>query len=57
MEFNEVVKNRYSCKKFDGRKVEKLEKAVRLMADLLEGRESGEKEGYISIEDLRELLR
>lgn len=23
MEFNEVVKNRYSCKKFDGRKVEK----------------------------------
>lgn len=27
------------------------------MADLLEGRESGEKEGYISIEDLRELLK
>ena len=23
MEFNEVIKNRYSCKKFDGRKVEK----------------------------------
>lgn len=23
MEFNEVVKNRYSCKKYDGRKVEK----------------------------------
>lgn len=23
MEFNEVVKNRYSCKKFDGRKVER----------------------------------
>ena len=23
MEFNDVVKNRYSCKKFDGRKVEK----------------------------------
>ena len=31
----------------------KLEKAVKLMADLLEGRESGEKEGYISIDDLR----
>ena len=31
----------------------KLEKAEKLMTDLLDGRESGEKEGYISIDDLR----
>ena len=32
---------------------DKLEKEVKLMADLLGGRESGEKEGYISIDDIR----
>ena len=37
----------------DQERFDKLEKAVKLMADLFEGRESGEKEGYISIEDLR----
>ncbi len=37
----------------DQERFDKLEKAVKLMADLLEGRESGEKEGYISIEELR----
>ena len=37
----------------DQERFDKLEKAVKLMADLLEGRESGEKEGYISIENLR----
>lgn len=37
----------------DQERFDKLEKAVKLMADLLEGRESGEKEGYVSIEDLR----
>lgn len=30
MEFSEIVKNRYSCKKFDGRKVEK-EKLLRIL--------------------------
>lgn len=30
MEFSEVVKNRYSCKKFDGRKVEK-EKLLKIL--------------------------
>lgn len=33
---------------------DKLEKAVKLMADLLGGRESGEKEGYIPIDNIRE---
>ena len=37
----------------DQERFDKLEKAVKLMADLLEGRESGEKEGYSSLEDLR----
>ena len=37
----------------DQERFDKLEKAVKLMADLLEGRESGEKEGYISIDDVR----
>lgn len=32
---------------------DKLEKAVKLMADLLDGREAGEKEGYIPIDNLR----
>ena len=37
----------------DQERFDKLEKAVKLMADLLEGRESGEKESYISIDDIR----
>ncbi len=37
----------------DQERFDKLEKAVKLMADLLEGRESGETEGYISIDDIR----
>ena len=37
----------------DQERFDKLEKAVKLMADLLEGRESGEKEGYSSLENLR----
>ena len=41
----------------DQERFDKLEKAVKLMADLLEGRESGEKEGYISIEDLRKKFK
>ena len=32
---------------------DKLEKAVKLMVDLLGGRESGEKEGYIPIDNIR----
>lgn len=40
----------------DQERFDKLEKAVKLMADLLEGRESGEKEGYISIEDIRKAV-
>ena len=36
----------------DQERFDKLEKAVKLMADLLEGRESGEKEGYTTIDDL-----
>lgn len=34
-------------------KFDKLEKAEKLMADLLGGRESGEKEGYIPIDNIR----
>ena len=37
----------------DQERFDKLEKAVKLMADLLEGRESGEKESYISIDEIR----
>ena len=37
----------------DQERFDKLEKAVKLMADLLEGRGSGEEEGYISIDDIR----
>lgn len=32
---------------------ERFEKAIKLMSELSEGRESGEKDGYISIEDIR----
>lgn len=41
----------YSIK--DQERFEKLEKAVKLMAELLDGRESGEKEGYISLEEIK----
>ena len=41
----------------DQERFEKLEKAVKLMVELIEGRESGEKEGYISLEDLRETYK
>ena len=37
----------------DQERFDKLEKAVKLMADLIDGRESGETDGYISLEDLR----
>ena len=37
----------------DQERFDKLEKAVKLMADLLEGRESGEKDGYTNLSDLR----
>ena len=37
----------------DQERFDKLEKVVKLMSDLLEGRESGEKEGYVSIDDIR----
>ena len=37
----------------DQDRFDRLEKAVKLMTDLMEGRESGEKEGYISIEEIR----
>ena len=37
----------------DQERFDKLEKAVKLMADLLEGRESGEKDGYLALSDLR----
>ena len=37
----------------DQERFDKLEKAVKLMADLLEGRESGEKRGYTTLSDLR----
>lgn len=42
----------YSIK--DQERFDKLEKAVKLMSALIEGRESGEKEGYITLEELRE---
>lgn len=38
----------------DGDNFEILEKANMLMEKIVEGRESGEKEGYISFENLRE---
>lgn len=37
----------------DQERFDKLEKAVKLMSKLLEGRESGEKEGYVSLEEIR----
>lgn len=37
----------------DQERFEKLEKAVKLMAELLDGRESGEKESYISLEEIK----
>ena len=37
----------------DQERFDKLEKAVKLMADLLEGRESGEKDGYTTLSELR----
>lgn len=36
---------------------EKLEKANMLMQKIVDGRESGEKEGYISLEDLRKTYK
>lgn len=37
----------------DQERFDKLEKAVKLMTTLIEGRESGEKNGFISLEELR----
>ena len=37
----------------DQERFEKLEKSVKLMSELVDGRMSGEREGYISLEDLR----
>ena len=37
----------------DQERFDKLEKAVKLMVDLLDGRESGEKDGYTTLRDLR----
>ncbi len=37
----------------DQERFDKLEKAVKLMSDLLEGRESSDKTGYKSIEEIK----
>lgn len=37
----------------DQERFDKLEKAVKLMTTLIEGRESGEKNGFVSLEELR----
>lgn len=37
----------------DQERFEKLEKAVKLMSELVDGRMSGEKKGYILLEELR----
>ena len=37
----------------DQERFEKLEKSVKLMSELVDGRMSSEREGYISLEDLR----
>ena len=41
----------------DGDNFEKLEKANMLMQKIVDGRKSGEKEGYISLEDLRKTYK
>ena len=41
----------------DQERFEKLEKAVKLMSEIIDGRESGEKEGYVSLEALRKELK